>query len=58
MDTEKYQKLKGLVSELFEELKGANGGPIDEHLSIDELERHKAYYMAYLALDELICSEF
>ena len=58
MDVEKYQKLKRLTTELYEELKQCNGGPIDEIIQVDELERHKAYYMAYLALDELICCEF
>jgi hypothetical protein len=54
MTPEKYDKINKLVRELHDELKPGTGGPICEFISLDDIDREGAWWLAYLALSNLI----
>ena len=58
MRQEKYDKIKELAIELFNELKPGNESPVEEYVAIDEIERYGEWYMVYLSLANLITMEF
>lgn len=57
MRKEKYDKIKRLATELLDELKPSNEGPVEEYVSIDDVERRGDWYMVYLYLSNLITME-